>query len=629
MIRFKRLKIKNFRSISELEIEFPEQGLVLIKGPNGSGKTSIFNALFTCLYNRQVNGRPASNAVKKGTKSCEIISDFQVNGQEYQMVRYIGNPSNATLYSDGQIIAQGNKIKDIVEELVPPELLKLSMLQNLDIKQLISSLSDVTSFVNLVRESILSLKQRKLDLEKNRDSIKQTIESLRASIDNIENEITQLRVVEKSLLDQMENFSQDRNLEELLEIKSKQDMFKSELSKRIANIEKDMLNELQNRVIRPCSNLNAEKIKVQSKLKEVLLTVDNRLNSDLNNEKLKINNLTNEINHLNQEIEKIDTLIREKSCYVCHREISDEDIPKFEKQKEELLKKITEYKQKIGKCERNMENFKRLAVEAKEAYKRRAEQRLQNIEEDLKRHSELEREITSNVAVKKQKVYEEVSRELGIDLNLDIDKLIRDAKNLDRLKTELETTRKTINNLKKTIDQTRTKVEKLSSGSELKELEEQISQIDQKINVLDIWTDTKLLKKLISKQISDSINIRLQKRYNFILKVKVEIDDKDEIHLTAENIRGETIPVLDCSNGEGVICKLNLYAALRDSFSDKKVDCLFLDEFIDSLDEENSKKAIDFLRRMSSNAPIFLISHREDIQDEFFDEVINMEGEGK
>ncbi|MFN3698732.1 MAG: AAA family ATPase, partial [Dictyoglomus sp.] len=45
MIKLVRLELINFKQYQKAEIDFPEQGKILIKGKNEAGKSSIFEAI--------------------------------------------------------------------------------------------------------------------------------------------------------------------------------------------------------------------------------------------------------------------------------------------------------------------------------------------------------------------------------------------------------------------------------------------------------------------------------------------------------------------------------------------------------------------------------------------------------
>jgi exonuclease SbcC len=56
-MRFNKLKIEGFGSIgNSLEFDLAKKGINLIKGKNGSGKTTIFNAFAWCLYGANLKG---------------------------------------------------------------------------------------------------------------------------------------------------------------------------------------------------------------------------------------------------------------------------------------------------------------------------------------------------------------------------------------------------------------------------------------------------------------------------------------------------------------------------------------------------------------------------------------------
>ena len=62
MLRFKRLSMENFGPYRDREvIEFPaEKGVVIIRGRNGRGKTTILNAIRFLLFGQiKQNGKKA------------------------------------------------------------------------------------------------------------------------------------------------------------------------------------------------------------------------------------------------------------------------------------------------------------------------------------------------------------------------------------------------------------------------------------------------------------------------------------------------------------------------------------------------------------------------------------------
>lgn len=73
----KKLNIKNFKTIEDLEIDF-EGGVYLITGDNELGKSTLINAIFTLL-----TGDRSDNLLTNGKDSGQISGSFEQDGKEY------------------------------------------------------------------------------------------------------------------------------------------------------------------------------------------------------------------------------------------------------------------------------------------------------------------------------------------------------------------------------------------------------------------------------------------------------------------------------------------------------------------------------------------------------------------
>ena len=81
-IRFKKLQMKNWMSFDGHHIiEFPSNnGVILIRGENGKGKTAIFNAIRWAWY-----GKIQSNTSNRSIPIYKFINDNQKNSMNYEM----------------------------------------------------------------------------------------------------------------------------------------------------------------------------------------------------------------------------------------------------------------------------------------------------------------------------------------------------------------------------------------------------------------------------------------------------------------------------------------------------------------------------------------------------------------
>jgi exonuclease SbcC len=115
-VRLNHLRLKNFRQHADTSIDF-DTGLTGIIGPNGSGKTTILEAIAWALY-----GMPAARGTREGIRSLraparagvKVELDFDLAGHRYRVVRSM---STAELYLDGAASPIANSLKGVTELL--------------------------------------------------------------------------------------------------------------------------------------------------------------------------------------------------------------------------------------------------------------------------------------------------------------------------------------------------------------------------------------------------------------------------------------------------------------------------------------------------------------------------------
>ena len=99
-MRFNKIEISNFLSYGEnQEIELDRQGLVGIFGnnvdsafdSNGSGKSSILEAIVWCLWGETVRGLKGDEVVNtKSGCDCEVVLNLEEGNKSYRIIRYRG-----------------------------------------------------------------------------------------------------------------------------------------------------------------------------------------------------------------------------------------------------------------------------------------------------------------------------------------------------------------------------------------------------------------------------------------------------------------------------------------------------------------------------------------------------------
>jgi DNA repair exonuclease SbcCD ATPase subunit len=119
MITFSSIKWKNLLSTGNAftEIKLNETANALIIGENGSGKSTILDALTFALFGkpfRKINKPSLINSVND--KACVVEIEFNTNGKEYKVVRGI-KPNIFEIYCDGVLLNQDSSSRDYQEHL--------------------------------------------------------------------------------------------------------------------------------------------------------------------------------------------------------------------------------------------------------------------------------------------------------------------------------------------------------------------------------------------------------------------------------------------------------------------------------------------------------------------------------
>jgi len=618
-INFTHLHIENFRSLRNFDLNFDRTGsLVIIRGPNGSGKSSIFNSIHVCLYNRQLNSRPATKAITHGEDNCFIQLDFEVDSVPYSLQRVIGKNSYVELFKDGISLVKGRQVSKVIEEIIPSDVVKLTMLQNFSIRDLIANLVDVDKFVKKVRDkhhkyvaNLSELEKQITNVESEIKMVEQVVEQLNTQKTCIEKDIDQIqsKLINVTVRLQQTNYTP--------ELQEKLQKFRTELEVKYSNLESELKNRLQEEYVLPRNQILSELRLIDSKLDQVINTLKYRQTSSLKPLEDKQVQLTVEINNIKKDIARYRQLIQQKKCFVCERDI--DDIDKYKHIVEELEKQVRTKQQEIAQIDQQKQNLINEYNAKIQHYTERANKRRQELNDKLNELETVKNSIEQsklNLEKTKESIKQELLSKYGLneqDIAIDIQNIDKLLKTKLELESALETNKKSLTQLQNSIDEYRRKLTQLKDSKTLDELNNQIKSIKRSIDILETWQDTRLLKRLLVKDISNKLNNILETRYSYMMQVNVLLDEKDELVITALNRHGAEVDLNDVSNGESVIAKLQLYCALLDLVSGYvRTNALFLDEFLDSLDEANVSKALIFLRELAHNKNmcIFVITHR-------------------
>ena len=105
-----RLKMTNFRQYAKMELHFND-GITGIVGRNGSGKSTILEAVLWCLFGNRA-ARTGKDGIKRqtaeATENCSVELDFLLGNTGYSLTRSLigkSSRSEASLTQQGRLDA--------------------------------------------------------------------------------------------------------------------------------------------------------------------------------------------------------------------------------------------------------------------------------------------------------------------------------------------------------------------------------------------------------------------------------------------------------------------------------------------------------------------------------------------
>ena len=119
MIEFKTVRYKNFLSTGQQFIEVPlnKGGTTLVIGDNGSGKSTMLDALCFGLFNRPFRDIKKDQIVNSiNEKDCIVEIEFNIGSNQYKIIRGI-KPNKFEIWCNDKMLNQDAAAKDYQKHL--------------------------------------------------------------------------------------------------------------------------------------------------------------------------------------------------------------------------------------------------------------------------------------------------------------------------------------------------------------------------------------------------------------------------------------------------------------------------------------------------------------------------------
>ena len=672
-MRVRSLSVRNYRSIKELDINFPESGLIGIVGHNGAGKSSLLESIGWALYGTQAIRGKIDGLTTIGAKGkCTVSMEFDHGeGGPYLIERTL---KDAKLKRGGKEIAvMTSGVNSKIEKLL-----------NMDYRAFYTSIftkqGGLSSFTDMTASQRQETVERLLEVSKVKDA-RITIGTEARALENLLHGKRVAIQSEEEIIDKIaelkEIIGQLKDTEKELEkLKKEAEKMKSDADKKVKKIDvkRRAFREAENELSKTVNKLTIYETELKN-TKTGISDIENKLERAKNRsaelKKIIMDDVTKELEKKGKESDAVSKEIADISETLKQLQIqySTEDARADDKQKhieqilklgensecpiclrplgehgpkviDDLKKEIDDIKMKnnpdkikdVDKKGKGLDEKRRLLeseirkLNEKNLRKKTAEGEfktlgLDNLESDKKRMSEALKEKT--VDIKKQgKIVKESKAKLekiGFDENEY--NSIRDGwdKAGDKLYSSLEDLERHRSSVTKASENLRNQEERLQ---EIVKLKSEIKDEERILKLLRTLEERlKGFRTYLTGRIAPVLQNRTGERLSQITQARYNSVHVDRNDYSIQVMDGTQLYPLERFSG-GEVDAFNL--AFRLSISDviterlgSELGMVVLDEVLGSQDYQRQTSILQGLENLAKNiGQVLMVTHIESVKDQ-------------
>lgn len=627
MVHYKSIMIEGFQSFgNRTHIAIDRKGINFIRGVNGSGKSTIFNALLWVEYGGNMKKSIATWNESRGEdwKGTRVAVDRTDGKHDYRIVRHL-DYTGTTLGMKG-----GSKLMIFKKEISKPKFdendlvgdaLHKKNMQELIIKQIgvdkdtfmksvlfgqrMKSLVEASNtekraifdelfYLDFVDGAKDKAKDRKQELEVSINGMEKFISSSGVSIESYKTEHSK----NKKVLEEFESNHNDRVAVAEDDYKKAKDIFEllpgsiNKIKTKLDKYSEDELKECQDEL----TEVEDKLVKFKKQSREADKSVD-EVQREVDKSNKNISNFTKDL----QEVDE--------NCPYCKQDLPTDKIQNV----------VREINKKLKKEKSVLKTMSTDLYEAQEV-KKRSDSKYENIIS-----------LRDDFEIKIKEIKDGLSDYYDLKSEL---KVLTSKKN--RLEIEVDTYSGRLDKVK---DENKPDIDLNYYLEQISSIEEQVSKSVKKLyagnkelEMVSWWFKTGFgsggLKSFVFKAMLSQLNTSMQKyadKLGFRVEFSIDMDKKSKPFTTKVFKQGSVKDYEDLSGGQKQRVDICVAFAMHDLITYKTdINLLVMDEFFEGIDREGIESSFEILKSKADGRSLYVITH-SDVTDSINCKTIDVE----
>ena len=668
------IELVDFLAHSNTKLEF-DSGATVFVGDNGSGKSSIIDAITFSLFGEHTR-KNNKGLIRRGANQGFAKIEFSSNGKNYQAIRKIDSKGTLTAQFaedvDGKLIpiAEGERkqfgesMTKHVEETLGMDFEKLQIASIVQQGELNSIIKAKPKEFKELLNAIIGIDKLDTALA----SMRTVQREFRSSIqEKFGYDDTQVQLIENKITE-YENESENAQprLELLAAEKKEQEFLISKLEKQIQDdtSKESQLKDLESRkkewkeyameVIKSIKKEVAEKEEIVneckpyfaiSKNRNDIESIINKIQKELSTIESKLSDLEKKQVRLEENVELAEKLVlKDGKCPVCDSSV-DHLKPLFQKKHieneiVEIKKKVEQLKDERHTFEQNLEKLSDDLEESKKAetilntYKIKTESQLDEIITEIKMKVKQMQNIpltvnsgqlveAASLDSHAKTIYENIISLEKSTKGFDQQEFLKNIASRDDSMTRLSQINQEYGEISGNIKNAKMELEKLGSTlTELKLVQSYVTELEHiQENVYNRDGPVgKSLRSWALEIISQKASDYLEKLNTKIQRISLSEKTRD-VNISCYS-RNTTLDLESLSGGEQVSIALALRLGMSHLLGASNLNFMILDEPTAHLDNERRKSLVNVLSQLTnlkeddSSMQFIIITHDAEIFDD-------------